>query len=214
MRNDLGLTSNQAKGLLANMIRESGLRPTVASGDDGGPGGLFQWKGVRQTATVRRLVESGDWKGQIKYALTEPEKLSMVPPGAYQAKRFESAHEAADWWMRKWERPSHPASDSVKHGQILQGLGFQKGGTIPSVKYMSGADTNAMFRQANNVKMGMDRQSSAPIIINNSGGGGGAMPQAVSSNAATTPTLPDNPISDFSIGLIMNNNILSNRIGG
>ena len=117
--------------------------------------------------------------------------------------------------MRKWERPADESSGSIKHGQILQGLGFQKGGSIPSVKYMSGADTNAMFRQANNVKMGMDRQSSAPIIINNSGGGGGAaMPQAVSSNAATTPTLPDNPISDFSIGLIMNNNILSNRIGG
>ena len=90
---------------------------------------------------------------------------------------------------------------------------LQKGGTVGNVKYMSGFDSNAMFRKANDMKMGMDSRSSAPIIINNSGGGG-SMPQVVENTTATTPTLPDNPISDFSIGLIMNNNILSNRIGG
>ena len=91
---------------------------------------------------------------------------------------------------------------------------LQKGGTVGNVKYMNGFDSNAMFRKANDMKMGMDSRSSAPIIINNGGGGGGSVPQVVENTTATTPTLPDNPISDFSIGLIMNNNILSNRIGG
>ena len=64
-----GYSSAQAKGIVANIHRESHFDPMVRSGDDGGPGGLFQWKGVRQTAEVARLVNSGNWRGQIDYAL-------------------------------------------------------------------------------------------------------------------------------------------------
>ena len=121
---DKGLSRNHALGLMANIQRESNFNPSIASGDDGGYGGLFQWKGSRQTSTVAELVKSGDWKGQIDYALTEPESLSAVKPGSYQATNFQSPQEAADWWMTKWERPADTASGSKKHSQFISTYNF------------------------------------------------------------------------------------------
>ena len=121
---DKGLSRNHALGLMANIDRESGFNPSIHSGDDGGPGGLFQWKGGRQTSTVASLVKSGDWRGQIDYALSEPEHLSAVTPGSFQATQFNSPQEAADWWMTKWERPADTASGSKKHSQFISGYNF------------------------------------------------------------------------------------------
>ena len=121
---DKGLSRNHALGLMANIDRESGFNPSIRSGDDGGPGGLFQWKGGRQTSTVASLVDAGDWKGQIDYALSEPEHLSAVTPGSFQATQFNSPQEAADWWMTKWERPADTVSGSKKHSQFISGYNF------------------------------------------------------------------------------------------
>jgi hypothetical protein len=202
-----GYTSAQAKGIVANIHRESTFNPTVRSGDDGGPGGLFQWKGARQTPTVAGLVNSGNWKGQIDYALRED-----VGPRYQSETAGMSAYDASMWWAKYWERPASLSNASAKHSSFIPQYNFQKGGSVPGVKYMSGYDTNNLFRKANDMKLGMDSSGAVPIIINS--GGGGAMPQVVENTNAATPTLPDNPISDFSVGLIMNNNILSNRIGG
>ena len=122
MTQDLGLPRNHALGLLANMVRESNLNPSVPSGDDGGPGGLWQFKGVRQTDRVRQLVESGDWRGQIRYALyEEPDNLAGGSLAKqFLEKDFASPQEAADWWMRNWERPADPESGSQKHTEILR----------------------------------------------------------------------------------------------
>lgn len=116
----LGLSDIHARGLIANAMRESSLNPKARSGDDGGPGGLFQWKGSRQTETVRKLVESGDWKGQYKYALTED-----VGP-QYQPKNFKTANQAANWWAKYWERPLH----SHDHQKFIDQMGFQSGGKV------------------------------------------------------------------------------------
>ena len=116
MTADLGLSTNHALGLLANMIRESSLRPAVPSGDDGGAGGLFQWYAGRQTPYVQQIVGAGDWKKQIEYALREPGE----PGQEYLQQNFATPQEAADWWMRNWERPAHPDKDSVKHTEILR----------------------------------------------------------------------------------------------
>jgi hypothetical protein len=116
-----GLSKNKALGILANVDRESGWNPSVRSGDDGGPGGLFQWKGSRQTATVAGLVDSGDWKGQLDYALSEPgEAFSQT----YQQTTYNSPQQAADAWMTQWERPADTASGSRKHTQFLGGYNF------------------------------------------------------------------------------------------
>ena len=121
---DKGMEKNTALGLMANIDRESGFRPGIASGDDGGPGGLFQWKGVRQTPQVASLVKAGDWKGQIDYALTEPENLSLVKPGSFQSMSFQTPQAAADWFMNNWERPGDRQGASRKHTQFLGGYNF------------------------------------------------------------------------------------------
>ena len=121
---DKGMEKNTALGLMANIDRESGFRPGIASGDDGGPGGLFQWKGVRQTPQVASLVKAGDWKGQIDYALTEPENFSLVKPGAFQSMSFQTPQAAADWFMNNWERPGDRQGASRKHTQFLSGYNF------------------------------------------------------------------------------------------
>jgi len=116
MTDELGVPRNQALGLLANMFRESTFNPSVASGDDGGAGGLFQWYAERQTPQVQQMVRAGDWKAQIKYALEE-----VGEPGQeYLQANFNSSQEAADWWMVNWERPADPEKDSLKHTEILR----------------------------------------------------------------------------------------------
>jgi len=116
-----GLSSNKAKGLMANIERESNFRPTIASGDDGGAGGLFQWKGSRQTPTVQALVQSGDWKGQIDYALSEPgEPYSQT----FLDSTFDSPQAAADGWMTNWERPADTNAGSKDHALFLSRYNF------------------------------------------------------------------------------------------
>jgi len=109
----------QALGLMANISRESSFRPNVR--EPGGTGiGLFQWSHGRVEPFIRAVPDwETNWKAQIDYALNEPQNLSLVSPGEYQRRSFSSAQEAADWWMREWERPADESSGSRKHAQYL-----------------------------------------------------------------------------------------------
>jgi len=120
---DKGLSHNKAYGLMSNIDRESGFNASIRSGDDKGPGGLFQWKGVRQTPTVAKLVNSGDWKGQIDYALTEPGESSAT---TFLNTTWESPQAAASHWTRKWERPAHPDDDVVKNNNFIAGYTYHQ----------------------------------------------------------------------------------------
>lgn len=120
---DLGLSHNKAYGLMANIDRESSFNPNIRSGDDQGPGGFFQWKGVRQTPTVAKLVNSGDWKGQIKYAINEPGEPSMQ---TFLNTTWKSPQAAAAHITRKFERPANPDSDILKNNQFIAGYNYQK----------------------------------------------------------------------------------------
>jgi hypothetical protein len=119
---DLGLSHNKAYGLMANIDRESSFIPNIRSGDDRGPGGLFQWKGVRQTPTVAKLVNSGDWKGQIKYAINEPGEPSMQ---TFLNTTWKSPQDAAAHITRKFERPANPDNDILKNNQFIAGYNYQ-----------------------------------------------------------------------------------------
>ena len=113
-----GMSDTHAKGLLANMIRESSLNPTI-KGDNGMSVGLFQWHAGRASKMYKALGNNWtDWKKQIDYALIEPGE----PGPQYLATQFSSPQEAADWWMRKWERPAHPRRDSLRHKSIIKGF--------------------------------------------------------------------------------------------
>ena len=114
--NEKKMSDVQALGLMANISRESGFRPGIPSGDDGGAGGLFQWKIPRSTAMAKAVPDwKSNWKGQIDYALREPGEKGPQ----YLSTGFSSAQEAADWWMREWERPKDKVAASKKHTQYL-----------------------------------------------------------------------------------------------
>ena len=96
-----GMTENKAEGIVANIKFESGFRPGVASGDDGGSGGLFQMKAERGIALQRAVPNwKTNWKGQIDHAL----QTDRGPE--YMGKNFSSGGDAANWFMRNYERPS------------------------------------------------------------------------------------------------------------
>ena len=84
-------------------------------------------------------------------------------------------------------------------------LGMQTGGVV-------GFDMNRQFREASSVAMDQKVNSMVmqPIVVNAGGGGGMSGP----TTAPEIPDLPNNPSNDFVLGLIMNNQIMSNRIGG
>ena len=157
----LGLSSAQAKGLIANIHRESTFNPKAISGDDRGPGGLFQWKGVRQTPEVAKLVNSGDWKGQIRYALKED-----VGPRYKGETAGMSAVDAAKWWMEKWERPADTAAGHRKHKSFIKSYNFQKGGMVKALSKVMGMDLTNFFEQSD---IQLQRQASLddePSVIN------------------------------------------------
>ncbi len=178
---DKGYSDAQAKGIVVNIQRESNFDAGAASGDDGGAGGLFQWKGSRQTPTVQGLVKNKNWKGQIDYALQED-----VGPQYKSATSGMSAHEASDWWMKKWERPADPVAGSAKHAAMLKGLGFQSGGVI-NMKGSSGGP-NISQKSENQF---IDKLTSAmspvvvPMPVGGGGGGGGS-----TSSGQTNSSIP------------------------
>ena len=115
MTQDLGLSDFHAYGLLANAIRESSLN-TTNPGDNGTSDGWFQWhKGRLSRAKAALGNEWNDWRAQIRYALQEEGE----PGQEYLQQNFSSRQEAADWWMKYWERPAHPERDSKRHSEIL-----------------------------------------------------------------------------------------------
>jgi hypothetical protein len=136
-----GLDDNHALGIMANISRESGFRPGAA--ESGGPGvGLFQYSsGGRKSAFLKAVPNyATNWKGQIDYALKE----DYAPQ--YLKQSFSSPQEAADVWMRKWERPAEYIQNDKGpkiHRQYLAGLQkyrTQKGYNIPGSMDIGGMD--------------------------------------------------------------------------
>jgi|11BtaG_2_1085332.scaffolds.fasta_scaffold00169_3 hypothetical protein len=115
MTQDLGLSDFHAYGLLANAIRESSLQ-TTNPGDNNTSDGWFQWHAGRLSRAKAVLGDRwNDWRAQIQYALQEEGE----PGQEYLQQNFSSRQEAADWWMKYWERPAHPERDSKRHSEIL-----------------------------------------------------------------------------------------------
>jgi hypothetical protein len=136
-----GLDDNHALGIMANISRESGFRPGVS--EEGGPGvGLFQYSSAGRKDAFLKAVPNyaTNWKGQIDYALKE----DYAPQ--YLKQSFSSPQEAADVWMRKWERPAEYIQNDKGpkiHRQYLAGLQkyrTQKGYNIPGSMDIGGMD--------------------------------------------------------------------------
>ena len=138
-----GYTSDQAKGIVANIERESTFNPTARSGDDGGYGGLFQWKGSRQTSMVQQLVRAGDWKGQIDYALKED-----VGPRYKAETAGMNAFDASMWWAKYWERPASLQNARNKHSSFLPRYNFGAGASQTTQSQQPVSQTTPQASQA------------------------------------------------------------------
>jgi hypothetical protein len=115
-----GMDDAHALGIMANISRESGFRPGVS--ESGGPGvGLFQYSDNDRKPKFLKAVPNyaNDWKAQIDYALKE----DYAPQ--YLRQSFSSPQEAADVWMKKWERPAEDIQNTEGpkiHAEYLAGL--------------------------------------------------------------------------------------------
>ena len=119
-----GLSPSKAKGIVANIERESSFRPAVP-GDNGTSVGLLQWHAERKDGMIAAVPDyATNWKGQLSYALREKDAISGGG-AAYRA--FDDGgdpQKAANWWLRKWERSAHPDRDEGKNNTFLQGYNF------------------------------------------------------------------------------------------
>jgi len=117
------MSQNHAMGLIINQMRESSLRfgdDTVVTDVNGlTSGGSFQWNGPRYDRMRQVLGDNwSDPKAQIDYALSEPGE----PGPEYLNTTFATPLDAANWWMRHWERTADPVRDMQKHQAIYQQL--------------------------------------------------------------------------------------------
>ena len=108
------MDDNHRIGMLANIQGESGFVPGVI-GDGKTSGGLFQHHLGRFTKLRGKLGNNwaSDWKGQIDYALSEPEGRE------YLATRFKTPAEAVAWWVAHFERPKYPDADIKKRTDLI-----------------------------------------------------------------------------------------------
>jgi len=118
-----GMDDIHAIGLMANISRESGFRPGVQEEGGGGGVGLFQYTNEPRKGNFLKAVPDykTNWKGQIDYALKEPGE----PAPQWLAMKFSSSQEAADWFMRKWERPAEYIQNDKgpkKHKEYIASL--------------------------------------------------------------------------------------------
>jgi len=98
-----GMSENHAKGITANISRESGFKLGAHNPNDPGAGsfGLFQWNGGRAENMMAAVPDwQSNWQGQIDYALGEDHGPT------YLATPFSSPGAAAYDWMKYWERPA------------------------------------------------------------------------------------------------------------
>ena len=117
---DKGVGHEHAMGMVANIGGESGfdsgiqeVRPLAGRGGYG----LFQHTGPRRRALERYCEEKGcdvwDWQAQVDFALQEPDS------GPYLTRPFKTPAEAAEWFLRRWERPAEPDRDLPRRLAIL-----------------------------------------------------------------------------------------------
>ena len=186
-----GYTAAQAKGIIANIQRESSF-DLDAIGDGGSSHGLFQWHGGRATRMKAAVPDyATNWKGQIDYALNE-----HVGPQYQTATAGMSAKDAGYWWMNKWEIPADRVRGGDNHRKMngfIDSYGFQKGGVVNMSGRASSSSDMMRFREAQETFL-TSLAESAPIVVMSTQapppttGGGGVM-APVSGEAV--PTLPE-----------------------
>ena len=97
-----GVSDDKITGILTNIQAESNFNP-AAIGDNGTSGGLFQHHASRFEKMKNFVGDDWqkDWKGQIDYALTEPEMK------AYLKNEYQSPFDASMAFTHLFEKPAN-----------------------------------------------------------------------------------------------------------
>jgi hypothetical protein len=98
-----GVSPTHAKGMLANIAKESMFNPSVGQDFTGKESlGLFQYTGNRaQGLKTSKPNWSSNWQDQIDYALSEG------ITSKYLSQKFSSPEEASRWFTKNWEIPAN-----------------------------------------------------------------------------------------------------------
>lgn len=114
-----GLSENHVRGLLANIQAESSFQPGVEVNDLGKmAGGLFQHRAERLEGLKAAVPNwQSNWRGQIDYALSEPEGRKYV------SQNFASPSDAARWFTVNFERPANMEQKAQERAAIAEGGG-------------------------------------------------------------------------------------------
>jgi hypothetical protein len=144
-----GFSENAAKGILANIQRESNFN-SGAIGDNGTSFGLYQHHASRRDNLFKYLDSKGldrtDPLGQTDFVISE-----LSPSLKRRLNNASTPEEAADLWVREVEKPANVNNES----KIRQGLTKNYkayGGNMP--KYEGGGNllNNPILNNANNLK--------------------------------------------------------------
>ena len=97
-----GVSDYHAAGMIVNIREESAFNSGATNFAGERSGGLFQHNGERFERMKKVAGENWqqNWKGQIDYALSEPDTKK------YLSTSFMNATDAASWFLLNWERPS------------------------------------------------------------------------------------------------------------
>ena len=192
-----GYSKAQAKGIVANIQRESGF-DIDAVGDGGSSHGLFQWHADRASRMKAAVPDyANNWKAQIDYALQE-----HVGPQYKSSTAGMNAKDAAYWWMNKWEIPADRARGGPNHNKMngfIDSYGFQKGGVVN----MRGSGSGPDISQKSENQF-IEKLSSAmspvvvPVPMGVGGGGGTSGSHEVS---RSIPSLSANPSNSVALDL-------------
>jgi len=106
------MSKNHIAGILANIKAESQFMSHDLHMDSNGlpAGGLFSHNGPRLNQLMKKLGPNwkSNWRGQIDFALAEPDGAR------YMAKSFSSADSASKAWTIGFERPAKAKIQAVK----------------------------------------------------------------------------------------------------
>lgn len=122
-----GASPNHAMGMVLNLARESSADPGAMANwngtglDSNGlpSGGLFQWNGPRFDA-MKAYVGADwatNWKKQLDFAMVEEDISGGYR--RYSQIQFATPMEAAEWWLKEWERGNDDTRDMNKMRDIL-----------------------------------------------------------------------------------------------
>ncbi|MBQ8504030.1 MAG: fibronectin type III domain-containing protein [Clostridia bacterium] len=144
LKNNMGLSTASAVGILANIEKESSFNPNKV-GDSGTSYGICQWHNSRWQSLKDFCAENGyDWTsltGQLYYLEKE---LETSYPNTYRMIRevennIQGTYDAAYYFCRYYEIPANAEAAAQKRGLLAQNTywpiyGYTEGFAAPELK--------------------------------------------------------------------------------